>query len=43
MLKDAAIISGMTCAIITGAVTGIVGGACGLALVSAILHIIAGQ
>ena len=40
MLKDAAIISGMTVSVICGAIVGIVGGAISISLVAATLHII---
>jgi hypothetical protein len=43
MIKDAAIIGGMTVAVICGAITGIVGGALGLSVAAAVLHIIVGS
>ena len=40
MLKQVAIISGLTVGVICGAITGIVGGAISISLVAGILHII---
>lgn len=43
MIKDIAIIAGMTVAVICGAITGIVGGAMGISATAAVLHIIVGN
>jgi hypothetical protein len=43
MIKDIAIIAGMTVAVICGAITGIVGGAIGISVTAAFLHLIVGS
>lgn len=40
MLKDVVIISGLTVGVICGAVTGIVGGAMGIAGVATVIHLL---
>ncbi len=43
MIKDIAIIAGMTVAVVCGAITGIVGGALGISVTAAVLRLVVGS